>query len=61
MPELFKHNKTGDIYVLLSVGKNCTNAQDNEAMVRYIKPGLDMEFYREVKEFYAKFTKIEGV
>ena len=57
----YKHNKSGRIYDVLSMGIiNGTNKDDGDIMVLYRgmkRDGTGVgDFVREIKEFEAKFT-----
>lgn len=54
---LYQNKKNKHIYTKLANVINCTNAQDGQNMVLYIRDG--MLFVREEKEFNEKFTKFE--
>lgn len=57
---LYKHNKSGNHYVVLSEVINCTNAQDGQTLVLYQSFGMDnLKFVREKSEFLKKFTPLE--
>ena len=57
----FRHNKTGNIYVVLREDViNCTNINSEQIMVLYQNPNIkDKIFVREKIEFYEKFTPCE--
>lgn len=58
--QLFRHNKTGNIYVLLHIGKDCTNCREGAQVAVYRYRGSDNGeiFVRELSEFYEKFTEV---
>ena len=51
----WEHLKTGNIYNLVNIVRNATNANDNQMMVLYQREG--MMFVREAKEFLVRFIK----
>ena len=51
------HNKTGHIYVVISMVTNTTNKNDGDQMVLYQRNG--MFFVRDVKEFISIFTLVD--
>lgn len=59
---IYKHNKTGNLYYVLTEAINCTNANDGEEMVVYKRLDGDdekvktMTFVRNKDEFNKKFT-----
>lgn len=56
--ELYKHNKTGNIYCLvLKDVIECTNGREEKKYVVYMNTE-HMLFCREADEFYQKFTKL---
>lgn len=55
----FKHNKTGNIYVVISSQVlECTNGREGIDYVVYTNANGDMIFCREAAEFYQKFTRL---
>lgn len=56
----WQNNKTGSIYLIISVGTNCTNGQELFKTVHYQKLDHSCEniWSRELTEFTAKFTKL---
>ena len=59
----YKHKKTGDIYVAGDTLVNCTNKQDQQVVVTYIREDRfetnGLSFCREISEFLEKFELIE--
>lgn len=55
--EYYKHNKTGNDYVLIGYAINCTNERDGEEIVIYRKLYETQMFVRNKQEFLQKFTK----
>lgn len=56
----YRHRKTGNIYLVLNVVTNATNAQDGQEMILYQRdndPGSPF-YVRERDEFSQKFEKI---
>lgn len=50
--------KTGKKYLKITEGRNCTNAQDGQAMVMYCPADCPEDFlFREKEEFNLKFRK----
>jgi len=63
---LWKHTKTGNVYVLIFHALNCTNAQDGQAMVLYRRHDPDITgdmkyFVREFNEFKQKFEQLQEI
>lgn len=55
---LFKHNKTGNIYILLNEDIiECTNGREEKKYCLYSNTEGKI-FVREHDEFYDKFTKL---
>jgi len=54
----YKHLKTGNIYKVVGVAINATNAQDDQAMVLYSREGDCITYAREQDEFYEKFERL---
>lgn len=62
----YKHLKTGNLYTVLGIVTNCTNAADNQEMVLYKRLSatdcsspLEFCFVREKNEFNEKFQLME--
>jgi len=53
----YKNVKTGNIYKLLGVVINSTNAQDGQQMVMYQQEVGSQVYVREYTEFYKKFEE----
>lgn len=59
MPK-FKNKKSGDIYIFLVMGTDCTNTRDGLPVVIYYPENQQGRiFVREEKEFYEKFEPVE--
>ena len=59
MLSLYRHNKTGNLYMKIGMWVNCNNGSEmNEVVYIGIKPFHFMIFHREENEFYSKFTKV---
>lgn len=65
---LWKHTKTGNLYVIFYLATNCTNAQDGQSMVIYrrsnpnLSSSIDFKYFvRELEEFKQKFEFISAV
>lgn len=58
----WRHKKTGNLYEVLSMAVDCTNARDGTVVVIYYRVGcVDVpQFVREVAEFRAKFEPVEN-
>lgn len=52
---IYTNKKTGKQYRVLSTVINCTNSQDGQEMVLYVKDGK--MFVREINEFFEKFEE----
>jgi len=56
----YRHLKTGNLYQLLSEGRDCTNARDGERVAIYHRDGdASQLFVRELTEFHQKFQAVE--
>jgi hypothetical protein len=59
---LYKHNKTGHIYLQICKVLDCTNGRDDEVHALYIRPfgkhSSRKIYTREINEFKNKFTKL---
>lgn len=56
----FKNKKTGDIYIFVAAGIDCTNSRDGTPVVVYYQDNKENTiFVREESEFYEKFEPIE--
>ncbi|WP_040507280.1 DUF1653 domain-containing protein [Leptospira wolbachii] len=58
---VYRHRKTGNLYLKLDEAKNCTNANDGQLMVYYCEYGKEnpMKFVREKTEFLEKFEAVK--
>ncbi|PJZ89861.1 DUF1653 domain-containing protein [Leptospira bandrabouensis] len=58
---IYKHRKTGNLYLKLGEAKNCTNANDGQQMIYYCEYGKEnpMSFVREKSEFLEKFEVMD--
>lgn len=58
---IYKHRKTGNLYLKLGEAKNCTNANDGQQMIYYCEYGKEnpMRFVREKSEFLEKFEVMD--
>lgn len=55
----FKHNKTGNIYVVISSQViECTNSREDYDYSYVVYTNGDKIFCREADEFYQKFTRL---
>ena len=56
----FKHLKTGNIYILLHIGEDCTNRNEGVevAVYRYKNEDHGKIFTRRLSEFYEKFVEV---
>ncbi|MCW7492496.1 hypothetical protein ND861_09820 [Leptospira sp. 2 VSF19] len=54
---VYKHLKTGNLYLKLDEVKNCTNSNDGQQMIYYCEYGKEtpLKFVREKSEFLEKF------
>lgn len=57
---LYRHRKTGNLYVRIGEAINCTNDQDGQRMVIYQRQGEAQVFVREAVEFAEKFEPTPG-
>ncbi|PJZ43860.1 hypothetical protein [Leptospira brenneri] len=59
--KVYKHTKTGNLYLKLDEVKNCTNANDGQEMVLYCEYNKEnpLKFVREKKEFLEKFEEVK--
>jgi hypothetical protein len=57
----YKNKKNGHLYKITDFVINCTNEQDGQYMVEYVKVSNNGHkvFVREIKEFYEKFEFYE--
>ena len=56
----YRHNQSGNIYVLLAVARNCTNNRaDEKSAVYHLKNKPNELYIREINEFNRKFTPIK--
>lgn len=58
--EHYRHNKTGNMYTMISEAIDATNSRDGQVVVIYQNKKGEF-FVREKSEFLQKFTKIESV
>ena len=57
---IYKHNKTGHLYILQRRGVDCTNERNGTSVAIYCAVGKEAPlFVREWKEFRAKFTLVK--
>ncbi|TGL33424.1 hypothetical protein [Leptospira perdikensis] len=58
---VYKHKKTGNLYLKLDEAKNCTNANDGQQMVYYCEYGIEnpKKFVRDKFEFLEKFEELK--
>ncbi|XDD48585.1 hypothetical protein AB3N60_19285 (plasmid) [Leptospira sp. WS39.C2] len=58
--KLFRHKKTGNLYLVIEDVKNCTNANDGQRMFYYCEYGKEnpLKFVREKSEFLEKFEPV---
>ena len=56
---IYRNIKTGNLYILLNKGIDCTNSRDGMPVIIY-SPMNDRSHIsvREEKEFYEKFVKV---
>lgn len=54
---LWRNKKKGDIYSVIGVVRNCTNAQDGQQMVEYHSEKAG-KCVRELTEFMQKFEPV---
>jgi hypothetical protein len=59
--KVYRHKKTGNLYLQLDEVKNCTNANDGQKMFFYTEYGKEnpMKFVREKSEFLEKFVEVK--
>jgi hypothetical protein len=58
VPKLWRHIKTGNIYVSYGTVIDCTNSTEGREMVLYAMPGSAQWYAREKVEFEKKFTDV---
>jgi hypothetical protein len=56
----FRHDKTGNIYILLHIAEECTNGSEGIqiAVYRYKEEDNGKVYTRRLSEFYEKFTEV---
>lgn len=54
----YRHLKTGNIYILVGIAINATNAQDGQGMILYTKENDSVTYAREENEFLEKFERL---
>jgi hypothetical protein len=59
--DFYKNKKNGQLYKIIDFVINCTNEQDGQHMVEYVKVSNNetQVFVREIKEFCEKFEFYE--
>lgn len=59
---LYRHNKTGNLYLQICKVLDCTNSRDGEVHMLYIRPfgkkSSRKIYTREINEFNEKFRKL---
>lgn len=55
--EYWWNKKNTERYVVLDIVTNCTNEQNGQQMVEYVKDGDSKKCVREIEEFRQKFEK----
>jgi hypothetical protein len=58
----YRHKKTGKLYYVIDMGRDCTNSRDGVRVVIYRDPNDDTLplFVREVNEFHERFALCAG-
>jgi len=59
--KVYVNNKNGLPYRTLQFVKNCTNAQEGQQMITYVRADIDESqlYVRDFDEFSRKFTKLQ--
>lgn len=59
-PAFYRNKKRGTVYMVLAVGRDCTNARDGAPVVIYYNAdNYDGMSVRDLDEFLEKFEEVE--
>ena len=56
---IYKNNKNGAKYKILSIIPDCSEGREDKKIVVYMNIVSERIYGREKEEFYCKFTKVE--